>query len=83
MWRKASCARKPPQRPCEALSSATGLAAKGWWGRREIQSIAFFRTPGIEWLYSGVTMIKPSAARMASAARVTTGGMPSACTSAS
>ncbi len=27
---------------------AMGLPAKGWFGRRESQSMAFFSTPGIE-----------------------------------
>jgi hypothetical protein len=27
---------------------ATGFPAKGWSGGREAQSIAFFKTPGIE-----------------------------------
>jgi hypothetical protein len=34
---------------------------------RDTQSIAFFRPPGIDQLYSGETMIRPSAPRMASA----------------
>jgi hypothetical protein len=31
-------------------------------GGREIQSMAFLKTPGIEWLYSGLTSSTPSAA---------------------
>src|SRR5712672_2772389 len=56
--------------------SAIGLPAKGWLGSRETQSMAFLRPPGIEKLYSGVTMITPSAARMASASAVTGPGNP-------
>ena len=43
--------------------------------------MAFFNTPGIEWLYSGVTTMTPSALRIASAVLVTIGGKPSSCTS--
>jgi hypothetical protein len=31
---------------------------------RESQSIAFYKTPGMEWLYSGVTIRTSSALRM-------------------
>jgi hypothetical protein len=43
---------------------------------RETQSMAFFRPPGIDQLYSGDTMINASAARMASAQMFTSGGKP-------
>jgi hypothetical protein len=39
-------------------------------GKREIQSMAFLSTPGMEWLYSGVTMMIPSALRIVSAVLV-------------
>jgi hypothetical protein len=43
---------------------------------RETQSMAFFRPPGIDQLYSGETMISPSAPRMASAQALTSCGKP-------
>jgi len=43
---------------------------------RDAQSIAFFRPPGIDQLYSGDTMISPSALRMASAQALTSAGKP-------
>ena len=43
--------------------------------------MAFFKGPGIDQLYSGVTMTMPSAARMASAQAVTAAGTPAICTS--
>jgi hypothetical protein len=57
------------------------LAGERLIGRREIQSMAFFRTPGTEWLYSGVTKMTPSALAIASAVRVTIGGKPFSWTS--
>jgi hypothetical protein len=38
--------------------------------------MAFFRPPGIDQLYSGETMIRPSAPRMASAQVFTSAGNP-------
>jgi hypothetical protein len=34
---------------------ATGLPSKGWSFMRESQSIAFFKPPGIDQLYSGAS----------------------------
>jgi hypothetical protein len=43
---------------------------------RDSQSMAFYRTPGIELLYSGVTIRTPSAPAMRSLRRRTAAGMP-------
>ena len=51
-------------------------------GGREAQSIAFFSTPGIPKLYSGVTMRSASARRMADFSAPTGSGSPLASTSA-
>ena len=81
--RRSYCTRAPPSGPGDADWSAIGLPANGWFGSRETQSMAFLSPPGIEKLYSGVTMITPSAARMASASALTAAGKPLAsCTSA-
>src|SRR5215472_3727243 len=55
--------REPPRMPPAADCSATGLSLNGCSFMRDIQSIAFFRPPGIDQLYSGDTMISPSAPR--------------------
>ena len=68
--------RAPPSRPPEHDCSATGLFVNGTSFRRDTQSIAFFSPPGMLQLYSGETMITPSAARMASAQTVTSAGKP-------
>ena len=49
---------------------------------REAQSMAFFSTPGTQWLYSGVAMSSASASRMARLKAATDGGSPCASTSA-
>jgi hypothetical protein len=74
--RRSYCTRAPPTGPGDADCSATGLPAKGWLGSRETQSMAFFSPPGMEKLYSGVQKITPSAARMASASKLTGAGKP-------
>ena len=56
--------------------SATGLSLNGWSFMRDTQSIAFFSPPGIDQLYSGDTMITPSALRMASAQASASAGKP-------
>ena len=43
---------------------------------RETQSIAFLSAPGIVQLYSGETMMTPSAVRIASAQAFTSAGKP-------
>ena len=68
--------REPPSSAPEHDCSATGLSLNGCSFMRETQSIAFFSVPGIVQLYSGDTMITPSAARIASANAVTLGGKP-------
>src|ERR1700681_1575768 len=45
--------RLPPAMDGEAESSSPCLSLKGCGSIRETQSIAFFRTPGMEALYSG------------------------------
>ncbi len=57
--------RTVPMRPVEAPMIAAGLPLNGWSGGREAQSMAFCRTPGTAWLYSGETKRRPSAAAMA------------------
>ena len=68
--------REPPSMPPAADWSATGLSLNGWSFMRDTQSMAFFRPPGIDQLYSGETMITPSALRMASAHACTSAGKP-------
>ena len=68
--------RDPPRMPPAADCSATGLSLNGWSFMRDTQSMAFFRPPGIDQLYSGETMIRPSALRMASAQAFTSAGKP-------
>ena len=68
--------REPPSSAGETDCSATGLSLKGWSFMRDTQSMAFLSVPGIVQLYSGLTMITPSAARIASANAVTLGGKP-------
>src|SRR5712691_4877540 len=74
--RMSYCTRAPPTGPGEADCSATALPANGWFCRRDTQSMAFFRPPGMVKLYSGVQKITPSAARMASASAFTGAGKP-------
>src|SRR5262245_47525254 len=70
--------RAPPRGPCEQDWIATGLPSKGCSFMRETQSIAFFRPPGIDQLYSGVTNSTPSAARTAVAMSSAGPGKPEA-----
>src|SRR5204863_8579667 len=65
MRRKSYWTRPPPSGPGEADWIAIGLPAKGWFGRRETQSMAFLSPPGSEKLYSGVQKMSPSAAGIA------------------
>ena len=64
--------------PGVAPMIATGLSpnTRAMSPPRLSQSIAFFITPGIELLYSGVTSSSPSAAAMRSLSAVTAAGMP-------
>ena len=68
--------REPPRMPPAADCSATGLSLNGCSFMRDTQSMAFFRPPGIDQLYSGDTMISPSALRMASAQATASAGKP-------
>ena len=68
--------REPPSRPPAQDWIATGLPLNGSSFRRDVQSMAFLRPPGIVQLYSGETMMTPSALRMASAQAVTGAGKP-------
>ena len=68
--------RPPPSGPMAADCRATGLPANGWFCTRDTQSIAFFKPPGMEKLYSGEVKITPSAERIASANACTAVGMP-------
>ena len=74
MRRKSYWTRPPPSGPGEADWIAIGFPAKGWFGRRDTQSMAFLSPPGREKLYSGVQKITPSAARIASAKALTGAG---------
>ena len=61
--------------------TATGRPPNTFWmssGGLDSQSIAFFRTPGIELLYSGVTIKRPSVAAILVFNSSTIVGMPSA-----
>ena len=71
--RRSYCTRPPPKGPDDTDWMAT---ANGWFCIRDTQSIAFFRPPGREKLYSGVQKITPSAARIASASAVASAGNP-------
>jgi hypothetical protein len=53
------------------------LPENGWFGGREIQSIAFFSGPGIEKLYSGVAMRIASASATRRRSSSTGAGKPS------
>ena len=59
------------------LITATGLPAKGLGLWRLTQSNAFFKTPGMAALYSGVEMIMPSAASICATSASTEAGSPS------
>src|ERR1700737_614426 len=52
--------RLPPAMDGEAESSKPCISLKGWGSIRETQSTAFFRTPGMEALYSGEEMTNAS-----------------------
>ena len=58
----SACAQMPPNEPVLAPMTATGLPRKTAVSRgREPQSSAFLSAPGMEPLYSGVTMRTASA----------------------
>jgi hypothetical protein len=58
VWRRWNWAFAPPNIPGDALIIATGFPSNGLspYGL-DAQSIAFFRTPGTEKLYSGVALL--------------------------
>ena len=60
----------PPAQDC----STTGLSLNGCSFMRETQSMAFFKPPGIDQLYSGETMTMASALRISSAQALTSAG---------
>ncbi len=68
--------RAPPRSPPAQDWIATDLPLNGSFFMREVQSMAFLSPPGMVQLYSGDTMITPSAARIASAQAVTGAGQP-------
>jgi hypothetical protein len=77
----AVCASEVPPCPGVMPITATGLPPNTFWissDGLESQSIAFFRTPGMELLYSGVTIKRPSAATILFFNSWTAGGIPSA-----
>ena len=75
MLRRCCCATAVPMAPPDAPMPAVGLPLKEFlpYGR-EAQSMAFLSTPGIERLYSGVTISTPSAASIWPLMRVTAAG---------
>ena len=77
--RVSACAQTAPNSPVLAPITAAGLPRSGVSARgREAQSIAFFSTPGIEELYSGVAISSASAAAIAAfSARDLAGGVVS------
>src|SRR6056297_3609392 len=77
VWRNPSCTRAPPKRPGETLQIVVGFRALGLGFTREIQSMAFFRPPGMDQLYSGVTIKIASTPLTAATNAVTLSGMPS------
>ena len=82
--RVSAWAQTAPNIPVEAPIAAAGLPLRALWpAGREAQSSAFFSTPGIEWLYSGVATRTASAPRIASRSSRTAAGVPSSSRSAS
>ena len=74
--------RAVPTGPVAAPMMATGLPLKGCSGRRDSQSMAFFRPPGMLKLYSGLAISTASAERTASASGASAAGQPDAWSSA-
>src|SRR4051812_49165514 len=79
--RRSYCTRAVPTGPGLAPMMATALPPNGGSGGRDIQSSVFFSTPGMEKLYSGVTIRMPSAALILAFSAVTDAGSPAARTS--
>jgi len=74
----AAWAQTPPKEPVDAPITATGLFASEAASRGlDAQSIAFFRRPGSEPLYSGVAISSTSAATMRSRSACTGADTPS------
>ncbi len=76
----AACERMVPKLPGDAPMSANGRPANtrdASAGGRDSQSTAFFTTPGMLLLYSGVATSTPSAAAIFSFSARTAGGLPS------
>jgi hypothetical protein len=73
--RVSACAQTAPNIPVEAPITAAGVPVSALSpAGREAQSSAFFSTPGIEWLYSGVAIRTASASRIASRSASTASG---------
>src|ERR1700753_582673 len=73
-FRVVSCAQTAPKSPEDAPITATGLPRRQHSGNgRDAQSSAFFNTPGVEPLNSGVAIRTPSARAIASR-NLATGG---------
>src|SRR5690349_14259738 len=73
--RSDCCPTAVPIGPIEAPITAAGRWWKEFWPHgRDAQSIAFFRAPGIERLYSGVTKRTASDREMASLRATASGG---------
>ena len=74
--RVMNCAVSPPERPAAALTNATGLSFHILPGVRLNQSSAFFRTPEMPLLYSGLAIIIASAFSITAATSFTFTGIP-------
>ena len=82
--RSSAWAQTAPNMPVEAPITAAGLPLRALLpAGREAQSRAFFSSPGIERLYSGVAIRTASASRTAARSSATAAGVPSVSTSSS
>src|SRR5687767_5303631 len=75
--------RLPPTIEGDADMSIPYRRVNGCGLKRDVQSMTFLSTPGIEALYSGDTMMKPSLASSRSLRRLAPSGMPSRSSSPS
>src|SRR5206468_2225186 len=70
--RSSACAQAAPKAPVLAPTTTTGLFRSAFVANgREIQSIAFFKCPGMDALYSGVAKSTASAFAIAAFTRAT------------
>ena len=73
--RSSAWAQTAPKAPVEAPTTAAGLLRSGFVATgRETQSSAFFSTPGMDALYSGVAMRTASAPATAERSSATAAG---------